>query len=331
MAADAKIIEKIQKLLALGTSPNEHEAAAALAKAQSLMEEYDLSMMDLEHRKADDGSILETDGEVYSVQGKPEAWREKVAKAVAKTSDCWVLSKGQKPVVNPKTGKTSWGEAHYLIGRKRDVELATYGIDFMLRELQRLADMYTKIRWMEIWEYADKNGLTHQVAESRWVTWYDHKHPLTAKKWWLEGAADGVVTMLENAKYERTRASANSSALVEMKGAAIRDWFYMKQYGMTYDAYVADRKAKADAWAKAHPSAVSAEPKPMTDAQRRAQAERDARAQERANRAYWREQDKKARAMDHDAYGSGYETGRKMDVRPGVGGGAAGGAARIDR
>ena len=40
---DDKLKEKIQKLFALGQSPNLNEAAAAIKKAQYLMDEYDLS------------------------------------------------------------------------------------------------------------------------------------------------------------------------------------------------------------------------------------------------------------------------------------------------
>lgn len=40
---DNKILERIQKLFQLGKSPNMYEAAAALRKAQALMDEYDLS------------------------------------------------------------------------------------------------------------------------------------------------------------------------------------------------------------------------------------------------------------------------------------------------
>ena len=41
--ADQHLIEKIQKLFALGQSPNLNEAAAVLDRAQKLMDEYDLS------------------------------------------------------------------------------------------------------------------------------------------------------------------------------------------------------------------------------------------------------------------------------------------------
>src|ERR1700733_4555799 len=36
----AKILDKIQKCLSLGASPNEHEAAAAMRQAQKLMERH---------------------------------------------------------------------------------------------------------------------------------------------------------------------------------------------------------------------------------------------------------------------------------------------------
>ena len=43
----SKIIDKIKKLLALATSPEAHEAAAALARARELMSEYQVTERDL--------------------------------------------------------------------------------------------------------------------------------------------------------------------------------------------------------------------------------------------------------------------------------------------
>ena len=47
--ADQHLIDKIQKLFALGKSPNLNEAAAALGKAQELMDEYDLSFAEVNY------------------------------------------------------------------------------------------------------------------------------------------------------------------------------------------------------------------------------------------------------------------------------------------
>ena len=41
------VLEKVKKLLALSTSPNEHEAASAAEKAHALLAEHNLSMMDV--------------------------------------------------------------------------------------------------------------------------------------------------------------------------------------------------------------------------------------------------------------------------------------------
>jgi len=49
--ADKSLIEKIQKLFALGQSPNENEAAAAIKKAEALMAEYDLSIGEVNYIK----------------------------------------------------------------------------------------------------------------------------------------------------------------------------------------------------------------------------------------------------------------------------------------
>src|SRR5579884_2145941 len=51
---DETIIEKIQKLLALSTSSNEHEAALALAKAQNMLLQYNLSLEEVSAKQKPD-------------------------------------------------------------------------------------------------------------------------------------------------------------------------------------------------------------------------------------------------------------------------------------
>lgn len=46
--ANADILEKVKKLMALGTSPSEAEAASALEKARTLLARYGLSLADVE-------------------------------------------------------------------------------------------------------------------------------------------------------------------------------------------------------------------------------------------------------------------------------------------
>lgn len=61
----AKLIEKIQKLVGLSKSPNEHEATAAAAKVQTLLAEHNLSMAEVKDptkQEATDENIVNVDG-----------------------------------------------------------------------------------------------------------------------------------------------------------------------------------------------------------------------------------------------------------------------------
>ncbi len=59
--ANSEILAKVKKLLALGTSPSEAEAASALEKARTLLARYGLSMTDVEAHSPDvvEGVLLE--------------------------------------------------------------------------------------------------------------------------------------------------------------------------------------------------------------------------------------------------------------------------------
>jgi len=59
--ANADILAKVKKLMALGTSPSEAEAASALEKARTLLARYGLSMADVEESEPDivENTLLE--------------------------------------------------------------------------------------------------------------------------------------------------------------------------------------------------------------------------------------------------------------------------------
>ncbi len=322
MALDEKTVEKIRKLLALGTSSNEHEAALALAKAQELMEANDIALADVENSIKSDDSIAEAAGTVLKRRGKPEDWKVEVAQAIARTSDVWLLQRSvrvEKPNKKyPDWPTISWEKEHYFLGLKRDIEFAGYALSFLLGELERLANEYTRERWAEIWAFADERGLSHQMAESRWVS-RGNKHPLASRKYFLEGAASGVSEALQAEKQARREASDATNALVLMKSDAIRDWWYRKHYGKSYEEYQAAAKAQRDAYEATRKGTEVA--KPETDAQRRRRLEREERKQERDSNRYWNAYYREQAKRDRTAYEAGLHAGRKVSVRPGVGDG----------
>ncbi len=124
------IIEKIQKLLALANSSNEHEAALAAAHAQRLLSEHNLAMTDVE----------------ANLQRPQSA--DKVETTVAKTLPKWVryLSAGVcsafdcQAIHHPAQGKMTF------IGVGADVQVASYTFSYLDRTVRKLCSSYMKYR-----------------------------------------------------------------------------------------------------------------------------------------------------------------------------------------
>lgn len=84
MAVDQKILDKLQKLLALSASSNEHEAVLALEKAQALMNEHNLTVQDV----AVDGSGADiTSQEIWGLTKSRQKWESILGASVANTFD----------------------------------------------------------------------------------------------------------------------------------------------------------------------------------------------------------------------------------------------------
>jgi hypothetical protein len=79
---DQKIINKLQKLLALSASDNENESALAMKKAEELMREHNLSVADV----ALDGSGAHVDSaEVCGLTRTCQTWESSLGNFIAKT------------------------------------------------------------------------------------------------------------------------------------------------------------------------------------------------------------------------------------------------------
>ena len=287
MAAPQSVIEKIQKLLALaGNNPNEHEAASAAAKAQEMLREHDLQMADvdvtMDPRTA---GITQTERETLRQRGKPGGWKWDLYRAVAATSDCWPMG---------------YDHNAYMVGRKQDVEIASYLYDYLAREIERLQKAFGDTRWAELRDWARENGRSTHYAETRFSA--AGRHPLKAKSDWVKGAVPAVIQILRRQKQERDSRSDGDRALVISKESAIRDWYAQQRGYQSWDAM----------YPPAQPSTTPAKP-PTAREQRQATA----RA-EREWAKYQRRQQREADRLDWDAYTAGQQAGRSISVRPGV-------------
>lgn len=110
--------EKIKKLLALSKSPNEHEAQAALTKAQQLMAEHKISM-----------------AEVQDV-GKREALEKKTGVTFSARRDPWILRLSNiiaenyccKAISYRESGKQT--QSLYFVGLDEDIEICMIAFNY---------------------------------------------------------------------------------------------------------------------------------------------------------------------------------------------------------
>jgi len=89
---DKSIVEKIEKLLALGQSPNEHEAKLAIENANRLLTKYNLTMLDL---NKNENNTIQFVFEQNS--SRVSTWKNTLLKGVCITNFCdLVISRGSK-------------------------------------------------------------------------------------------------------------------------------------------------------------------------------------------------------------------------------------------
>jgi hypothetical protein len=128
----AAVLDKVQKLLKLSQSPNVHEAALALAKAQKLMLEHQIDMEAVRlQNKAPEEPIVGTNPFSSPTMGAPgrlESWRKFLANVVAR--HCGVALFTRR--VSHRDNVFS------LVGRTSDIQAAQYLYELLASETDRL-------------------------------------------------------------------------------------------------------------------------------------------------------------------------------------------------
>jgi hypothetical protein len=117
---NANVIEKIQKLLALGESPNQYEAEMALKKAMELMDLHNIEQSDLNIKE-------EIISGVYLEQGRIPAWVKLLSAYVAKFCSCKVLISGG-----------GGGSKIRVWGKKSHQEIFSYTMGYLVEAIDRL-------------------------------------------------------------------------------------------------------------------------------------------------------------------------------------------------
>jgi len=133
MSDKSKILDKIKKCMALASSGNEHEAAAALRQAQKLMREHGIT---------DDAVMAAAASEADARAGafaRPSAWETSLAVSVGEAFGCETLFMRHR---NPFGGFSSWR----YIGCGASPQVAQYAFQVLYRQAKKARADYIKTK-----------------------------------------------------------------------------------------------------------------------------------------------------------------------------------------
>lgn len=133
-----KLLDKIRKILALASSPNEHEAARAMERAQAMLVEHNLSMSDVAmESKAEDEVIV--DGVDDKTDSVP--WIRRLAMGVASLYFCkYFFSHIYDPRPNSnRIGAYKRRDRHNFVGAPHNTAVAKMMFVYLVATVDRLA------------------------------------------------------------------------------------------------------------------------------------------------------------------------------------------------
>ncbi len=180
---DDAVLDRVRKLLALATSPNVHEAAAAAARAQRLVEQHRLEgWLAAERAEADDPDPIEdARDEPLEVARRLRKWKRVLASGLAEVNGCVAY-----------TLEAPDGERLVLVGRSRD-----------------------RAAVRELWEWLTKRieWLSATEGGKRPRAWHDA---------FRIGAAESIVERLRQAGEDVRHAEPTALVVVDAAVAAHR-------------------------------------------------------------------------------------------------------------
>ncbi len=305
------IIRKIQKLLALGQSPNEAEAALAMARAQTLLAKYNLDCAMVTETHVAGGTVGAPEEKREKTRISRSAqyrWQRDIWKAIAEANFCW------HSIVEVFEGKRGKGTSkvrvkrHMILGRESNVIAV------------RLMGEYLEDTMERILPYPNSERLSRAAIS------------------WKTGCAARLIERIEQQAEERKQAdvrpAGESTALVLLRDVYQRE--YAANYDFRYGAGAHARRLLQDAeWqqgqaAREERARIEQEKKEKewleylqneSPEQKRAREKKEAnerlrqeRAWERQTRSWERERIREASRLDRSAYRSGRSAAESINI-----------------
>lgn len=193
------VLLKIKKLLSLAQSKNEHEAALAAQKAQELMDEYKLSMGDLDEITLNKEDAVGEDWLKESIgQFSYSTWKGILIHGVCKVNNVLAL-------------KYDGGARLKLIGRESDRQVAEYMACYLVREVERLA--------FESYASAGFMNLKHRKS---WVNSFGLS------------AASEIVQRMREERINKQAANNSMTAIIKRDAQAVKDYLKRENIHVRY-------------------------------------------------------------------------------------------------
>jgi hypothetical protein len=128
-----KVVDRLRKLLALTRSSNQHEAAAAAARAAELMAEHQVHTAMLEQAER-----APVDEQCIDENGRAVNWKGILASGIAYSFGCAMFWRSDYDTGHRRS-------RIMIVGRPDDVAAVRYTYAYLCNELDRLAD----VEWRE--------------------------------------------------------------------------------------------------------------------------------------------------------------------------------------
>ncbi len=210
-----KLIDRVRKLLALSDktrNTSESEALAALEKAQSLMEEHNLSMSEIElNEKLHE--IVEKREQFTS--NRPSSWVGMIYGAIY--NNIFSCTYYQQKDLNRNTFK------YVFVGTPSNLELANHFCRYIIRAIEDISDL-------EMYKYKKSGGTENGK------TW---------RSSFCYGAAIRVIERLRE-KYNKSVANVQQQGLVRVQKQAVNE--YLEKMGIRIKTKQAGTLKSADGY-----------------------------------------------------------------------------------
>lgn len=203
-----RIIDRIKRIRALTESSNENEAAVAAAKLTEMLQQYDLTLQDVEVPTTDpvtDAVWSDMDSRQLS------SWRTRLSSIVANVTFCEALY-GSRWFEGEKKRNRRVRKVVYFVGHGADAEVAKYLYETLAAKVDALA---TKRTSEYIADYITETG-----GDDPWRVGGD-AHPMVFRNSWMSGALSAVAHVLYKQYGTFAQSSNNAKALIKVKDDAI--------------------------------------------------------------------------------------------------------------